>query len=107
MYLPLCGLAFEMVGEEIPSYPQLSIYESTVVAKKKAPSSGIFNNIPSPSPSRELKMIVGSGNDVLAPPLSEIVASVSVSYLVRVDAFEDLHKKRLAVLAKTNRNICC
>lgn len=41
-------------------------------------------------------MIVGSGNDVLAPPLSEIVASVSVSYLMKVDAFEDLHKKKAA-----------
>lgn len=91
----------------IPTWPHLTVYESTVVAKKKAPSSVIF--IPSPSQSRELKMIVGSGNDVLAPPLSGIVASVSVSvsYLIKVDAFEDLHKKRLAVLAKTIRNICC
>lgn len=52
-------------------------------------------------------MIVGSGNDVLAPPLSGIVASVSGSYLIKVDALEDLHKKRLAVLATTIRNICC
>lgn len=89
-----------MVGEgnkrrkkrsRIPSYPYLSIYASTVVAKKRVPSSGIHLR-----PAEKLKMIVGSGNDVLAPPLSEIVASVSVSYLMKVDAFEDLHKKKAA-----------